>query len=190
MGSPGGSRGGSPGGVPGGQKRALLGGDPCFAIFANFCNRFGGLIFSRFRVDPPRDPAPPGGGTPRGGGVRGGPGPPKIDIFGKSSWAGTKKWSFFGPSRRGGVPVIFEPPGSPKLASRAQTLRSAFYQVSVFLFNVFLFRVSLILSFQLGYLLFQGKVMIFLFFVKIYEFSYFYVFYVNFRFFHIFTIFQ
>ena len=115
MGSPGGSRGGSPGGVPGGQKRALLGGDPCFAIFANFCNRFGGLIFSRFRVDPPRDPAPPGGGPPGEGGSGGVPDPQKSTFLENPHESGPKNGHFSTLPRGGGVPVIFEPPGSPKI---------------------------------------------------------------------------
>ncbi len=131
MGSPGGSRGGSPGGVPGGQKRALLGGDPCFAIFANFCNRFGGLIFSRFRVDPPRDPAPPGGGPPGEGGS-GGVRTPKNRHFWQNLTSRDRKMAIFRPSREGGggYLLFLSLPGAQKsgfLAPRAQTLRSAFY---------------------------------------------------------------
>ena len=140
MGSPGGSRGG-PGGGPGGQKRALLGGDPCFAIFANFCNRFGGLIFSRFRVDPPRDPAPPGGGPPGEGGS-GGSRTPKNRHFWRIPRGSGRKMAIFRPVQEGGGYLLFlSLPGAQKsgfLAPRAQTLRSAFIRLLVFDFNFFL----------------------------------------------------
>ena len=112
---PRGGPGGGPRGGPGGAKKGSPGGGPVFCNFCKFLQPIRRPHFFKISRRPPPGPCPPRGGTPRGGGVRGVPDPQKSTFLENPSWVGPKNGHFSTRPGGGGVPVIFEPPGSPKI---------------------------------------------------------------------------